>query len=225
MNDGGWIFWVGVPYNDGGYTQPMNDGGYDLTAAIHYNDGGYSIPTPILYDDGGYCYLIAYNDGGTLLSDGGAVDQLNSAYGADNQPSRTVIDRNGNVWVVLRATDGTNFFQSGATKIIDVDDHLNECAPRCSQRQGLMPNQAFTEGVALTQIDGGTVTLSPPGIIAPGSAYATRYPCRDFSHRSHHGTIDTDAVNFDDCIRAVDPTRCAVIPIRTPIPTASPTLG
>ncbi len=141
-----------------------------------------------------------YNDGGTPRNDGGAVDQLNSAYGADNQPSRTVIDRNGNVWVVLRATDGTNFYQSGATKIIDVDDNLGSCAPRCSNRQGLMPNQSFTEGVPLTLSDGGQVVLSPPGIIAAGSTYATRYPCLDNGH-DHTGTIDTDAVNFDDCVR------------------------
>jgi len=210
MNDGGWIMWVGVPFNDGGYILVPNDGGYTLSTTIHYNDGGYSIATPFPYNDGGYCHMVSYNDGGTLLNDGGAVDQLNTANGADNQPSRTVIDRNGNVWVVLRATDGTHFFQSGATKIIDVDDHLIECVPRCTQRQGLMPNQAFTEGVPLTQSDGGTVTLSPPGIIAPGSAYATLYPCLDVSH-DHTGAIETDAVNYDDCIRES-------IPLGSPYP-------
>ncbi len=217
MNDGGYIVYIGVPYNDGGYTRTYNDGGYDRAGSLPRNDGGYSVAGTIPYNDGGYtvlvnlsftdggwCVTVPYNDGGTFMTDGGAVDQLNSAYGGDNQPSRTVIDRNGNVWVVLRATDGTNFFQSGATKIIDVDDHLTSCTPRCTQRQGLTPNQPFTEGVALTQIDGGTVTLSPPGIIAPGSTYATRYACQDFSH-DHTGTIETDAVNYDDCIRASIP--------------------
>ncbi len=222
VNDGGWIMWVGVPFNDGGYILHPNDGGYDLTTSIHYNDGGYTIVTPIPFNDGGYCYLISYNDGGTLLTDGGAVDQLNTAYGGDNQPSRTVIDRNGNVWVVLRATDGVNYFQSGATKIIDVDDHLAECAPRCSQRQGLMPNQSFTEGVPLTLSDGGTVVLSPPGIIAPGSTYATSYPCPRTSRtitrapsRPTPSTTTTASGNRSPWARH--------IPIPTPIPMASPT--
>ena len=130
--------------------------------------------------------------------------QLEHNGGYRSSPSRTLVDRNGNVWVALRAPN----CQAGVTRITNVDDHLSQCEMRCIQRQGLQPNQIFTEGVPLTQIDGGVITLSPTmlgvndalhAVIAPSSAFAHAYACLDNGH-DHTGNVMTDPVNFDDCL-------------------------
>ena len=203
FNDAGYDLTALFPYNDGGYsisvTTQYNDAGYTVRTITPYNDGGYSVVVSLPYNDGGYCDVVPYNDGGIVFTDGGRLDQLALANGVYDQPSRTVIDRNGNVWAVLRATDGTNFYQSGVTKIVNVDDHLAECTPRCHTRRLLKPNQAFTEGVPLNLAAGGTVTLTPPTVIAAGPPYAVTYACLDPGHDAT-GTIETDAVNYDDCL-------------------------
>ncbi len=119
------------------------------------------------------------------------------AAGGINSPSRTLIDRSGNVWVALRAPG----YQAGITQIANVTDNLAACTPRCAKRALLAANQSFTEGVPLTLSAGGTVTLSPPTVIAPGTSYATTYKCQDgVAGHDQTGTVITDPVNYDDCI-------------------------
>ncbi len=124
------------------------------------------------------------------------ADQLNTGNGGGNSPSRTLVDRSGNVWVALRAPG----WQAGATEIVNVSDNLSQCTPRCQNRQGLQPGQSFTEGVPLQTAIGTTVTLTPPALIAPKSPYSMLYHCNDPGHDTT-GTVETDPVNYDDCIK------------------------
>ncbi len=132
------------------------------------------------------------------------TDQLNLGNGGGNSPSRTLVDRSGNVWVALRAPGcgAGNFcaWQAGATEIINVSDNIGQCETRCHQRAGLVAGQHFTEGVPLQLAGGGTRTLIPPTLIAPGSSYAQQYHCTDANH-DQTGNDEDDPVNYDDCIK------------------------
>ncbi len=129
-----------------------------------------------------YCITPVDNHGQEPMTGGhdiwqaAGVQQLNPPNGGYNSPSRTLVDRNGNVWVALRAPG----YQAGATKIVDVGDHLAACTPRCNQRAGLAPGQPLTEGIALTSSTGASLpALTPPQIIAAGTSYSTSYYCED----------------------------------------------
>jgi hypothetical protein len=141
-------------------------------------------------------------------------DQLNglstgvlgcSAYsGGMNSPSRTIVDRSGNCWVALRTNSyqcSTGNIQAGVTEIVNVGDNLSECTPRCVNRKGIFGTSVpFTEGIPLPTSATTTVTLSPPGIIAPNSAYAKAYPCLD-PGGDPTGTVERVATNYDDCLK------------------------
>jgi hypothetical protein len=107
------------------------------------------------------------------------------------------------VWVALRTNSyqcATGNLQAGVTEIINVGDNFAQCTARCINRKNIVGTSVtFTEGVPI-QTTSGTVTLSPPGIIAAGSAYAEEYPCLDVG-ADHTGTNDRDARNFDDCLK------------------------
>jgi hypothetical protein len=140
------------------------------------------------------------------------VDQLYFPDGGLNSPSRTVVDRNGNVFVVLRAppypgatsTTSPNL-QAGVTKIVNVGDHPEQCVPRCSKRSGLaaaLPDGGsypFTMGVALPQSDGGWLTLLPSSNapIAAGTTTTKAFTCLD---KPSTYTDESDPTNYDDCV-------------------------
>jgi len=165
-----------------------------------------------------------------LVGNGDCLDQLNALgnnngihgsshaicpagrAGAINSPSRTVVDRSGNVWVALRTNSyqcaGGPNVQAGVTQIVNVGDNISQCTPRCVNRKNIVgTNVTFTEGVPI-QTTSGVKTLSPPGIIAAGSAYAEQYPCLDaagansfgFPAGDPTGNVETDARNYDDCV-------------------------
>jgi hypothetical protein len=138
------------------------------------------------------------------------IDQLYFPDGGLNSPSRTVIDRNGNVFVVLRAppypgaTSSTSpNLQAGITKIINVGDHFDQCVPRCTNRANwALPDGGsfpFTMGVALPLADGGSLTLLPKNNppIAAGTATTKAYTCLD---KPSTYTDETDPTNYDDCV-------------------------
>jgi len=145
--------------------------------------------------------------GTTMANQCSGVDQLYFPDGGLNSPSRTVIDRNGNVFVVLRSPpypgSGSTSpnLQAGITKIINVADHLDKCAIRCPGRTGWqLPDGGgfpFTMGVPLPLADGGFLTLLPPSSppIAPGTSTTQAYTCPGSTY-----TDETDPTNYDDCL-------------------------
>ncbi|HUB06254.1 MAG TPA: hypothetical protein VMB50_04600 [Myxococcales bacterium] len=139
---------------------------------------------------------------GGELNQGGAIS-----------PSRTLVDRSGNVWVALRAPGE----QAGITEIVDVGDSIAQCTPRCHQRNLLKPGQTFTEGVPLNLSAGGTVTLSPPTVIRANSTYARTYYCEDVGSDGTHGNDANDPRNYDDCLKMSIP-----LGDPTPDPNADP---
>jgi len=147
------------------------------------------------------------------------TDQLDPAQYALNSPSRTTVDRNGNVFVVLRSPkpfgsgpplalpDGGDltlpdgapcpYLQAGVTKIINIGDHPELCVPRCQNRKNWSSSAdggpfPFTAGYA-----GGTVLLPGNSPIIPGSWQVTTYPCLD---KPSNPTDETDPTNYDDCV-------------------------
>ncbi len=130
------------------------------------------------------------------------VDQYNPVDAGVNYPAHLGVDRRGSAWVLLPGTSFTTTVtsQPGVTEILDVGDHLADCTPRCHQRHALAPGQSFTEGVPLQLLRGGTITLSPPTVIAPGTSYATTYYCEDVG-ADPTGLVETDPRNYDDCIK------------------------
>jgi hypothetical protein len=125
-----------------------------------------------------------------------AVDQLYLPDGGLNSPSRTVVDRNGNIFVVLRAPPypGSDItspnLQAGVTKIYNITDHLEQCAIRCPSRVG-WGNVPFTEGIP----NGGTTLTPNKGPIAAGSFWSVNYPCPGVDPYN-----EADARNYDDCV-------------------------
>ncbi len=197
----------------------------DFVYASNYADGTVSrvvIPPDaglVPYEQARYVGVVPENNHGTRVftpwQASGCGDQLYTnasgnqgpgGYGGTS-PSRTVVDRKGNVAVALRASCG----QAGITRIINVGDHLSDCHIRCPNRTGLAPNQRFTEGTPLTTSSGSTIELLPsplPGgmsitgavvlpdhVIAAGTSAATTYSCP-----GHSPTDQTDPVNYDDCL-------------------------
>jgi hypothetical protein len=129
------------------------------------------------------------------------VDQLYLPDGGLNSPSRTVVDRNGNIFVVLRAPPypGANAtspnLQAGVTKIYNISDHLDQCAIRCPNRMGwTLPDGGgypFTEGLSLN----GTTLTPNHGPIAARSYWANQYQCPGVNPND-----ETDPRNYDDCV-------------------------
>jgi hypothetical protein len=137
------------------------------------------------------------------------IDQLYFPDGGLNSPSRTVIDRNGNIFVVLRAppypgaTSPTSpNLQAGVTKIINVSDHSDQCVPRCANRANwALPDGGafpFTMGLPLPLSDGGTLTLYPSSYqpIAAGTNTTKAFTCVGSTY-----TDETDPTNYDDCVQ------------------------
>ena len=151
------------------------------------------------------------------------VDQLDPTQSPNLwvAPSRSVVDRNGNAWVTLRASNWSIDWQAGVTKIINVDDNATNpspelgCVPRCHHRQNLATDTIFTEGLPMSLASGGAVILSPVarpgttvvtgppgttgGVIIPGSSAAQAYVCLDSG--LHNYLDENDPTNYDDCVR------------------------
>jgi hypothetical protein len=169
--------------------------------------------TGVPYEEARYFAIVPINNHGA--SHPAIWDHFGQLTNADGRtsPSRTLVDRNGNTWVALRAPG----LQAGATRITNVDDNLSQCKPRCTVDRvnslgthTILAGQPYTEGTSLNLSSGGHVVLLPSvpsGITIPNAQYVSTsalrpntLEAREYSCPGHNPNDYDDPVNYDDCV-------------------------
>ena len=187
----------------------MANAAEDTVSRVIIDDGG------VAYEEARYFSIVPINN--HFHNEASIWDNFGQLANSDGRssPSRTLVDRNGNVWVALRAPG----IQAGATRIINVDDNAAACVPRCTTARvdsssmipTLAAGQPYTEGLQLNLVGGGQVDLLPalpPGILGiPNvslvSTHALRPNTPEAQHYScpgHNPNSYDDPVNYDDCV-------------------------